>query len=64
MKYEMLGACLDYHRPLHLTHHNTQFTAERRGIHHADLTRNMKIGWPGFICVTSVVQLEIEHSDI
>ncbi len=49
MKYEMLGACLDYHRPLHLTHHNTQFTAERKGIHHTDLTRNMKTGWPLFM---------------
>lgn len=51
MKYEMLGACLDYHRPLHLTHHNTQFTAERKSIHHTDLTRNMKIGWPLIIHV-------------
>lgn len=44
MKYEMLGACLDYHRPLHLTHHYTLLTAERKGIHHGDLTRNMKNG--------------------
>lgn len=52
MKYEMLGACLDYHRPLHLTRHNTLFTAERKGIHHTDMTRNMKVGWPLFISVT------------
>lgn len=29
MKYEMLGACLDYHRPLHLTRHNTLLTEEK-----------------------------------
>lgn len=31
MKYEMLGACLDYHRTLHLTRHYTFFSAVRRG---------------------------------
>lgn len=64
MKYEMLGACLDYHRPLHLTRRNTQLTAERKGIHHTDLTRNMKIGWPLFIYVTPLVLFEVEHCDI
>ena len=61
MKYEKLGACLDYPRPLHLTRHNT---AERKGIHHTYLTRNMKIGRPVLISVTPPVCVEVELGDI
>ncbi len=64
MKYEMLGACLDYLRPLHLTRHNTQFTAGTKGVHHTDLTRNMEIGWSLCKQVTCQEQLEAEHPDI
>lgn len=58
MKYEKLGACLDYPRPLHLTRHNTVHCWEERHSSHTLWQETWK--WDG---LSSSLSLPPVHSE-